>query len=422
MEFTLTEEQRLLKQGIAEWCRKTMPEEKIQEWYRNRGIDPAVAKSWVDSGYGMLGIPEEYGGTPCDKLTLCLAIEELCHAGGNIPMAPNALLNFNILEFGNKEQIADAMEYYRRVGTPKQSHAISEPNAGSDNRNMTTTTTEDSSGRIHLNGTKTWCTNGEWFPGFIVAAKEEDPSRDNKIMSLWVVDKDTPGISVEKLNKIGMQIAPFSMVHFDDVVIDKSQALGERGKGFYNLMKNFEFERCVLIAELLGGRLIKDAYVDYLLRLRVVYAALESAVSAHRDDPLVAAVYDPALERLPALEADLRQWTNGDLRDIDSSASEEYRSRLESVRGGPLLAHHYTRYLGDLSGGRGIGKVLDRSFDLGGRGLAFYEFPMRPKPYKDDYRARLDALCPDLDATDRIVEEVKVAFGLNHALLDELAA
>ena len=252
MEFTLTEEQRLLKQGIAEWCRKTMPEEKIQEWYRNRGIDPAVAKSWVDSGYGMLGIPEEYGGTPCDKLTLCLAIEELCHAGGNIPMAPNALLNFNILEFGNKEQIADAMEYYRRVGTPKQSHAISEPNAGSDNRNMTTTTTEDSSGRIHLNGTKTWCTNGEWFPGFIVAAKEEDPSRDNKIMSLWVVDKDTPGISVEKLNKIGMQIAPFSMVHFDDVVIDKSQALGERGKGFYNLMKNFEFERCVLIAELLG--------------------------------------------------------------------------------------------------------------------------------------------------------------------------
>jgi len=59
---------------------------------------------------------------------------------------------------------------------------------------------------------------------------------------------------------------------------------------------------------------------------------------------------------------------------------------------------------------------------FGGRGLAFYDFPMRPRPYKDDYRARLDALRPDADDTDRIVGEVKITFGLNHALLDELAA
>ncbi len=85
------------------------------------------------------------------------------------------------------------------------------------------------------------------------------------------------------------------------------------------------------------------------------------------------------------------------------------------------MAHHYTRYLGDLSGGRGIGKILDRTFDLGGAGLAFYDFPVRPKPYKDAYRTRLDALAADAGDIDRIVGEVKIAFGLNQAIFDELA-
>ena len=86
------------------------------------------------------------------------------------------------------------------------------------------------------------------------------------------------------------------------------------------------------------------------------------------------------------------------------------------------MAHHYTRYLGDLSGGQAIGRVLDRAFGLNGAGLSFYEFPMRPKPYKDGYRARLDGL--DLDQGDiaRVVDEVKVAFALNQAVFDELTA
>ncbi len=77
--------------------------------------------------------------------------------------------------------------------------------------------------------------------------------------------------------------------------------------------------------------------------------------------------------------------------------------------------------MGDLSGGQIIGKMLDRTFGLGGAGLAFYEFPVRAKPYKDAYRARLDGLVLDADQVGRAVDEVKVAFGLNQALFDELA-
>lgn len=180
-------------------------------------------------------------------------------------------------------------------------------------------------------------------------------------------------------------------------------------------------EQSPFMSELLAGRVNKQGYVDYLLRLRAVYSALEDTVRARRDDALVAVAYDPALERLSAIDADLDHWAPGATRTVDSPAARTYSTRIsESSWGGELLAHHYTRYLGDLSGGQAIGRILDRSFSLEGAGLAFYEFPMRPKPYKDAYRSRLDGLGFDGDEVDRVVSEVKVAFGLNQQLFDEL--
>jgi len=112
--------------------------------------------------------------------------------------------------------------------------------------------TRTGDGKVHINGVKTWVTQGEHVDGFIVVCKDEDPSRENKNMSMYLVPANAPGVTIEPLNKIGMQIMPFAMIHFDDVVIDETDLLGIQGKGFYQLMKNFEWERCVLLAELLG--------------------------------------------------------------------------------------------------------------------------------------------------------------------------
>jgi heme oxygenase (biliverdin-producing, ferredoxin) len=181
-------------------------------------------------------------------------------------------------------------------------------------------------------------------------------------------------------------------------------------------------EQSPFVSELLSGRVNEQGYTDYLLRLRMVYEALEETVRRHRDDPIVAAVYDPALERLAAIDQDLQHWAPDAARDVNSAAAQAYRDRIVNATwGGALVAHHYTRYLGDLSGGQAIGRILDRTFNLGGAGLAFYDFPMRPKPYKDTYRDRLDSLDVDADGVDRAVDEVKVAFGLNQAMFEELA-
>ncbi|SDL04200.1 heme oxygenase [Nocardioides sp. YR527] len=185
-------------------------------------------------------------------------------------------------------------------------------------------------------------------------------------------------------------------------------------------------ENSSFMEELLAGRVNEQGYADYLLRLRKVYVALESV---GRDlaatDPVAAAVHDAALERLAAIDADLAVWAP-DGGAVESAAADAYVARIEATRawGGLYAAHHYTRYLGDLSGGQAIGRLLDRFFELDGEGVAFYEFAEipKPKPYKDGYRARLDAL--DLGPAEkiRIVEEVQVAFGLNQALFEELGA
>lgn len=184
-------------------------------------------------------------------------------------------------------------------------------------------------------------------------------------------------------------------------------------------------EGSTFMSELLEGRLDVQAHTDLLLRLRSVYAALEAAIARHATDPLIAPVHDSALERLAAIDADLAHWAPGvDPASVDSPAAAAYVSRIEHADwAGLLLAHHYTRYLGDLSGGQIIGRILRRTYDVPeDRGTAFYEFTEIPKPklFKDSYRAALDGLGLSPEQVGRVVEEVRVVFGLNQALFDEL--
>lgn len=208
----------------------------------------------------------------------------------------------------------------------------------------------------------------------------------------------------------------------DEAVVPLSVAVREGSRAEHEAAEGSSF-----LTDLLEGRINEAGYAAYLLRLRTVYAALEDVGRTHAADPVVAAVLDPALERVAALDADLAHWAP-DVdpgRAVASPAAAAYRDRVlaSSTWLPAYVAHHYTRYLGDLSGGQAIGRLLDRTFGLDGAGLAFYDFSAlgKPKPYKDGYRARLDGLGLDAAATTRVVDEVRAAFALNQALFVELA-
>lgn len=189
-----------------------------------------------------------------------------------------------------------------------------------------------------------------------------------------------------------------------------------------------EAEHSAFMDELLGGRVNEAGYVAYLRALRPVYATLETLGRELTDDPIAGPVIDAGLDRLAALDADLAHWAPGESPQTDSAAASAYAAAIAASAGwgGDYLAHHYTRYLGDLSGGQAVGRILDRTFGLDGQGLAFYDFAEigKNKPYKDLYRDKLDAIGANLSEADRlrVVDEVRRAFRLNHDLFTELSA
>ena len=186
-------------------------------------------------------------------------------------------------------------------------------------------------------------------------------------------------------------------------------------------------ESAPFVADVMTGAVAPATYALYLARLREVYVALEDAVAAHRDRPELASLYDDRLLRLGAIDADLAHWATHAARDAAarSPAVAAYVDRIERATDWPelLVAHHYTRYLGDLSGGRILARRLCDAFGPGAA-LAFYDFPHieKPETYKRAYRDALDALPLDTWQRRRVVREVRAAFRLNRALLEELPA
>lgn len=179
---------------------------------------------------------------------------------------------------------------------------------------------------------------------------------------------------------------------------------------------------------LMGGTLPRDGYIDMLAQHYYAYEALEASNPTMAEDPVVSAFVDPALDRLPTLASDLTDLAGDDWQDRypPTAATEAYVARLREVAAWPggWVAHHYTRYLGDLSGGQFIGRVAARTYELtpehGGRFAIFEQIEDR-NAYKDAYRAKLDSAEWDNDEQERIVAEIREAYRFNTEVFDGLA-
>lgn len=182
------------------------------------------------------------------------------------------------------------------------------------------------------------------------------------------------------------------------------------------------------ITSLMRGELDRAAYADFLAQHHAIYLALEESGQALRAAGIDGGIVLDELVRVPSLEADLAflfgpQWrTKVDVLP----ATQAYAARLRELDSwlGGWVAHAYTRYLGDLSGGQVIRTMMQRHYGFGTEGVSFYHFAAIPKPkvFKDTYRERLDGLELPAGEVDRVVAEAQHAFDLNTGLFRELGA
>lgn len=199
--------------------------------------------------------------------------------------------------------------------------------------------------------------------------------------------------------------------------------LREGTKKSHSMAENMGFVRCFL-----RGVVEKNSYRRLVANLYFVYSAMEAEMDKLLDHPIVSQIRFPELDRKQALEQDLAYYFGSNWRDTvaPSPVAQEYVARIQEIaRTEPelLVAHSYTRYLGDLSGGQILKKIAVTAMGLQeGQGTAFYEFAQvsDEKAFKTQYRATLDGLAVDEATADRIVDEANAAFGMNMKMFGEL--
>ena len=199
-------------------------------------------------------------------------------------------------------------------------------------------------------------------------------------------------------------------------------ALKEGTKESHSAAENTKF-----VASFLRGVVDYDEYRKLLTNFYYVYDTMEQRIR-ETEDPMVQAVRSENLERKEGIERDLEYYYGVDWKEkqIPSEACNKYCARINEIaeeRPHLLVAHHYTRYIGDLSGGKILKEITARVLNPPeGKGLDFYEFPSIPnaKEFKNNYRAVLDNLGTTTAQEKELIEEANYAFQLNMFMFEEI--
>ncbi len=257
----MTEEQRTLVYLLRDFLKKeVMPH--AAEWDEKGEFPLEVYKQLAELGFNAIDVPEEYGGLGCDALTTCLLRQELgyAEAGFAVSFAAATFGIKPVILAGTREQAMYYSEHLAHGGIC--ANCLTEPQSGSDLALTRTTAVRDGDDYI-INGTKCFITNGAVANIYTVAAST-DPSKRGDGISLFIVERDRPGVSVGKHeNKMGIRASNTTDVVFEDVRVPAKNLIGPENSGFETLKQLLAHSRPTGMAVALG---IMDRAVEIATR------------------------------------------------------------------------------------------------------------------------------------------------------------
>jgi acyl-CoA dehydrogenase len=241
-----TEEHQLFRNSLKYFLQKEVVPH-IEKWEKTGTIERFIWKKFGEMGYFGLATPEAYDGLGLDLFYTVIFLEELqkINSGGfAAAMWAHAYLAMTHL---NKEANHEQKLKYLQpsvMGDKIGCLCVTEPFGGSDVAGMRTTAVKQGDTYV-LNGSKTFITNGVYSDYMIVAAKTH-PELGNKGISTFIVDSNTKGVSVSKLDKLGWRASDTAEIAYDNVIIPASNLMGDEGKGFPYIMQHFALERLIM--------------------------------------------------------------------------------------------------------------------------------------------------------------------------------
>ncbi len=265
-----SEEHQLFRESLKEFLKKEVAPH-IDKWEETGSIDRFIWEKFGEMGYFGLAIPEADGGLGLDLFYTVVFLEELqkINSGGfAAAMWAHAYLAMTHLNKNASPEIRKKYLEPSVAGEKIGCLAVSEPFGGSDVAGMRTTAVRKGDVYV-LNGSKTFITNGVYSDYMVVAAKT-DAAAGNKGISLIVVDRNSKGVSANKLNKLGWRASDTAELAFDNVEVPVENVLGEEGKGFVYIMQAFALERLVM-------GINAHARADYALEYALQYMSEREA-------------------------------------------------------------------------------------------------------------------------------------------------
>lgn len=241
-----TEEHNLFREGFRKFL-ETEVTPHIDEWEATGTIPRDIWTKFGEMGYFGIRYPEAYGGLDLDIFYLIIWLEELqrINSGGfAAAMWAHNYLAMTHLKAEGSEEIKQKYLTKSITGEMIGCLCITEPFGGSDVGAMRTTAVREGDEYV-INGSKTFITNGVYSDYLIVIAKM-DAGDNPKAMGVFLVDRDTAGVSASKLDKLGWRASDTGEIAFDNVRIPATNLMGEPGKGFYYVMQHFALERLIM--------------------------------------------------------------------------------------------------------------------------------------------------------------------------------
>lgn len=241
-----TEEHQLFRKSLQDFLQKEIVPH-IDKWEQTGTIDRFIWKKFGDMGFFGIKYPETYGGLDLDLFYTVILLEELqkVNSGGfAAAIWAHVYLAMTHLNAEGDEAIKQKYLVPSIAGDKIGCLCISEPFGGSDVAGMRTTAVKKGDSYV-INGSKTFITNGVLSDYLVVAAKTR-PELGNKGISIFVVDRESKGLSATKLNKLGWRASDTGEIAFDNVEIPANQLLGEENKGFGYIMQHFALERLIM--------------------------------------------------------------------------------------------------------------------------------------------------------------------------------
>ncbi len=252
MDFSLTEDQKMLKAMVRDFATKEI-EPIAAEIDEEARFPVESVKKMAELGLMGIPFPEEYGGTGGGPIEFIIAAEELsrvCAATSIIYLVTAGLAGKPLYRFGNEEQRQRFVVPVAK-GEKLACFALTEAGAGSDVASLETTATKQNGGYV-LNGTKLFISNGN-EADIIVTFATLDKSLRHRGITGFIVERDTPGFSVGKLeHKMGIRATSTAELIFEDCFVPEANRLGNEGEGFSIIINAIDSSRTTVAAQALG--------------------------------------------------------------------------------------------------------------------------------------------------------------------------